>query len=157
MLPPGKIELAMQFRLGDGVIPFKITLSIKAAQRSTHQPLGLGAVALESTLRIVIGQTQLPAVVEVVLQRQVQCLVVVADAPVVGLAEKGRATDSAKRVVDCRNTTVEHRLGARKFTVDRQQRVRAQLPAQRRADDAPLTANVITKTAVVLHRQINPR
>ncbi|MNM79615.1 hypothetical protein D3C81_915520 [compost metagenome] len=104
-----------------------------------------------------IGQAQLPAVIQVVLQGQVQGLVVVADAPVVRLAKERRAADRAQFVVHRRDPTIKHRFGARKLAVDRQQRVRAQLPAQRRADDTPLTANVVAKTAVVLHRHVDPR
>ncbi|MNH00383.1 hypothetical protein D3C79_595740 [compost metagenome] len=157
VLPAGKLELAMQLSLGNVVVPLEIALPVEPADGGTDHPRWFRAVALEPALGVVIGQAQLPAVVEVVFQGQVEGLVVVANAPVVGLAQKGRTADRAQLIVDRRDTTVEHRLGARELGVDRQQGLGAQLPAQRRADDAPLTADVITEAAVILHRHVHPR
>ncbi|MNZ51507.1 hypothetical protein D3C78_693230 [compost metagenome] len=157
MLPTGNVELAVQFSLGDVVIPLKVALAIKAAEGGADQPLGFGAVALEPTLGVVVGQAHRPAFVEGMLKRQVQGLVIVADASIIGLTKEARAADRAQLVVHRRNPPVKHRLSARELAVDRQQGLRAQLPAQRWADNTPLTANVIAKAAVVLHRHIDPR
>ncbi|MNT87609.1 hypothetical protein D3C72_2280460 [compost metagenome] len=67
-----------------------------------------------------VGQAQLPVVVEHVFQRHVEGLVVVADLAVIRLAKEGRALDRTHFAVDCRNAAIEHRLGAGELGVDHQ-------------------------------------
>ncbi|MNP20343.1 hypothetical protein D3C76_1129120 [compost metagenome] len=61
----------MQFGLGDVVIPLVTAISIDTRHLVANQPLGFRTLALQRTLGVMVRQTYLPGIVQVVLKRKV--------------------------------------------------------------------------------------
>ena len=157
MLPAEALDLAVQFGLGDAVVPLEIALAQAAGNAVANQRTRFAGVALHMALGVVVGQAQLPVVVQVALQRQVEGLVVVANVAVVRLAEEGRARHCAHLAVHRRDAAVEHRLGAGQLGVQLQRGVRVELPGQRGGDDLATVIHMVAEAAVVLDRQVDAR
>src|SRR5690606_33756728 len=109
MLPAANVNQTAQLQLRDAVVPVHVPLAITSGQGlaiSAQRAIFRGKTG-QFALFVMTGQTQRPNVIEAMLQRGLNHVVVVIDIAVVGLAEEAATGNAAPCVVRRNDAPVE--------------------------------------------------